>query len=84
MEDVWPYDTCGNDRSDLRLFRCLEKGVYGLSIVVLNKHTFELELAVPTQGASEWSNACFSISAQMGYQNWTQSERDAQWFDNRV
>ena len=82
MEDVWPYDTCGNDRSDLRLFRCLEKGIFGLSIIVLNKHPFALALAIPTQGASEWSQWCFGVSARMTYENWTQSERDAQWYDN--
>ena len=82
MEDVWPYDVCGNDRSDLRLFRCLEKGVYGLSIIVLNKHTLDLELAIPTQGASEWGQWCFGVSTRMSFKNWAQADRDAQWYDN--
>ena len=33
IDNVNPFDVCGNDRSDLDLYRCLEDGVFGNSIV---------------------------------------------------
>merc|ERR1719474_1484116 len=74
------YDVCGNDRSDNDLYRCLEEGVYANSIVVLNKHTFETELALPTQGVGAWSQDCYTYGRIYGTQ--TGDAADLYWWDN--
>ena len=64
IDNVNPFDVCGNDRRDHDLYRCLEDGVYGNSIIVLDKNTFELKLALPTQGVGTWGNTCFTTDAK--------------------
>lgn len=74
------FDVCGNDRSDNDLYRCLEDGVYANSIIVLNKHTFETEIAVPTLGMGTWSADCYGSGKTYGAQ--TGDEADLYWWDN--
>ena len=80
IENANTLDTCGNDRSDNDLYRCLEDGVYANSIIVLNKHSFETELALPTQGVGNWANNCYEIGLRL----WTRTdeEKDQYWWDN--
>eukprot|EP01084_Bolivina_argentea_P220439 373589_1 len=82
LESANTFDICGNNRSDLALWRCLEKDVYGSSIIILNKNTFELELSLPTQGISTWGNTCFQTSLIVVTQNMTQEEKDRVWYNN--
>eukprot|EP01084_Bolivina_argentea_P147313 257771_1 len=59
LENAHVIDACGVNRSvDERVWRCLEKGVYPDSFIVLNKHTFELLAAVPVQGVDGEDAAC--------------------------
>jgi len=80
LENANVHDVCGNDRSDNDLYRCLEEGVYANSIVVLNKHTFETELALPTQGVGAWSNICYFYAATYGTETGDQAAHH--WKDN--
>ena len=81
MENVNPFDVCGNDRSDNDLYRCLEEGVYGNSIIVLDKNTFETKLALPTQGVGTWSNKCYETGLFLNHYA-PGEEQDAYWWDN--
>ena len=66
IENANPYDPCGNDRSDLDLYRCLEDGVYANSIVVLDKHTFDKRLVLPTQGVGTFQGGCWKTATYLG------------------
>lgn len=57
-------DVCGNDRSDDRFWRCLEKDVYPDSLIILNKNTFDIVAAIPMQGIDVyfWSSCWTSTS----------------------
>eukprot|EP01083_Nonionella_stella_P036225 98859_1 len=50
LDDCNYRDVCGQDRSDNKYYRCLEKDLYPSSLVILNKHTFYLEHAFTLQG----------------------------------
>lgn len=80
LDEGTVFDLCGNDRSDNDLYRCLEDGVYSNSIVVLNKHSFETVLAMPTQGVGNWANNCYEIGKNL----WalTDEEADQYWWHN--
>eukprot|EP01084_Bolivina_argentea_P049225 90558_1 len=57
IEDMNPFDPCGNNRSaDNKYWRCLEKGIYVSSFIILNKNNFNLLSATPLVGidAYEW------------------------------
>ena len=80
IENASVTDVCGNDRSDNDLYRCLEDGVYANSIVVLNKDTFEIELALPTQGVGNWANICYLYG--LGLWQLTDEMANAYWWHN--
>eukprot|EP01084_Bolivina_argentea_P039372 72756_1 len=50
LEQSVSQDICGNDQSNNALWRCLERGVYVDSLVILNKNNFEMVRGIPLQG----------------------------------
>ena len=50
FENSVSEDICGNDRSNNRFWRCLEKDIFVDSLVILNKNTFELQAGIPMSG----------------------------------
>eukprot|EP01084_Bolivina_argentea_P292715 503302_1 len=49
---------CGELQPNNKWWRCLEKDIYADSIVVLNKHTFDLEFAIPLNGVDLYLGYC--------------------------
>eukprot|EP01084_Bolivina_argentea_P280885 480459_1 len=53
-------DMCGNNQSNNKFFRCLEKGIAVSSLIILNKYTFEEESSIQLQGLDMYyGRRCF-------------------------
>eukprot|EP01084_Bolivina_argentea_P158314 275795_1 len=66
IENAHITDVCGNDKVDDRFWRCLEIDMYPNSLIVLNRHTFEIEFAIPLIGNDIYipSGNCYNTNIE--------------------
>eukprot|EP01084_Bolivina_argentea_P223996 378867_1 len=74
IEKVHDYNLCPTDMRENHLhWRCLEKDVYPDSLVILNKHSFNLKAAIPFGGVDAFNEFCHRLFM---YENKTE------WFND--
>eukprot|EP01084_Bolivina_argentea_P129251 228299_1 len=65
IESVYEYNLCAQDMRETSLnWRCLEKNIYTDSLIILNKHSFKLEAAIPVAGVDTWYPFCVFLYFQ--------------------
>ncbi len=60
--DANPFNVCGEDVSESSvMWKCLETDIYPSSLVVLNKHTFQLQIGINLIGIDSWTSFCLGF-----------------------
>ena len=54
----YPFNPCGDDRSDNKFWRCLENDVYLDSLIALNVNDFSIKSITRTMGVDGWALDC--------------------------
>ena len=54
----YPFNPCGDDRSDNPFWRCLEDDIYTDSIIALNVNDFSVKSVTRTMGVDAWTLDC--------------------------